>query len=51
VDRVLVQVLVDGAYNLFLRPGEVKGVKIERPPRRLHEAAEFVEEATFQASL
>jgi 7,8-dihydropterin-6-yl-methyl-4-(beta-D-ribofuranosyl)aminobenzene 5'-phosphate synthase len=33
VDRVSVQVLVDGAYNLFLRPGEVKGVKIERPPR------------------
>ena len=27
------RVLVDGAYNLFLRPGEVKGVKVERPPR------------------
>ena len=27
------RVLIDGAYNLFLRPGEVKGVKIERPPR------------------
>jgi 7,8-dihydropterin-6-yl-methyl-4-(beta-D-ribofuranosyl)aminobenzene 5'-phosphate synthase len=33
VDRVSVRVLVDGAYNLFLRPGEVKGVKIEPPPR------------------
>jgi 7,8-dihydropterin-6-yl-methyl-4-(beta-D-ribofuranosyl)aminobenzene 5'-phosphate synthase len=33
VDRVSVRVLVDGAYNLFLRPGEVKGVKVERPPR------------------
>jgi 7,8-dihydropterin-6-yl-methyl-4-(beta-D-ribofuranosyl)aminobenzene 5'-phosphate synthase len=33
VDRVSVRVVIDGAYNLFLRPGEVKGVKIERPPR------------------
>ena len=33
VDRVSVRVLVDGVYNLFLRPGEVKGVKVERPPR------------------
>ena len=33
VDKVSVRVLIDGAYNLFLRPGEVKGVKIERPPR------------------
>src|SRR5262249_39692562 len=33
VDRVSVRVLVDGAYNLFLRPGDVKGVKIEPPPR------------------
>lgn len=33
VDRLAVSVLVDGAYNLFLRPGEVKGVKIEPPPR------------------
>src|SRR5262245_49578077 len=32
VDRLSVRVLVDGAYNLFLQPGEVKGVKIERPP-------------------
>jgi 7,8-dihydropterin-6-yl-methyl-4-(beta-D-ribofuranosyl)aminobenzene 5'-phosphate synthase len=31
VDKVAIRVLVDGAYNLFLRPGEVKGVKIERP--------------------
>jgi 7,8-dihydropterin-6-yl-methyl-4-(beta-D-ribofuranosyl)aminobenzene 5'-phosphate synthase len=33
VDRLSVRVLVDGAYNLFLRPGEVQGVKIEPPPR------------------
>jgi 7,8-dihydropterin-6-yl-methyl-4-(beta-D-ribofuranosyl)aminobenzene 5'-phosphate synthase len=33
VDRLSVRVLVDGAYNLFLRPGDVKGVKIEPPPR------------------
>src|SRR5258708_754924 len=33
VDRVSVRVLVDGAYNLFLRPGEVKGVKVEPAPR------------------
>ena len=32
VDRLSVRVLVDGAYNLFLRPGEIKGVKIEPPP-------------------
>jgi 7,8-dihydropterin-6-yl-methyl-4-(beta-D-ribofuranosyl)aminobenzene 5'-phosphate synthase len=34
VDRVSVRVLVDGSYNLFLRPGEVKGVKIEPAPRQ-----------------
>ena len=33
VDRLAVRVLIDGAYNLFLRPSEVKGVKIEPPPR------------------
>jgi 7,8-dihydropterin-6-yl-methyl-4-(beta-D-ribofuranosyl)aminobenzene 5'-phosphate synthase len=33
VDRLSVRVLIDGAYNLFLQPGEVKGVRIERPPR------------------
>ena len=33
VDRLSVRVLVDGANNLFLRPGEVNGVKIEPPPR------------------
>jgi 7,8-dihydropterin-6-yl-methyl-4-(beta-D-ribofuranosyl)aminobenzene 5'-phosphate synthase len=33
VDRVSVRVLVDGAYNLFLRPGEVQGVKVEPAPR------------------
>jgi len=32
VDRLAVRVLVDGAVNLFLRPGEVKGVKLDRPP-------------------
>src|SRR5690349_20603913 len=33
VDRLGVRVLVDGSYNLFLRPGEVKGVKVEPAPR------------------
>ncbi len=33
VDRLSVRVLIDGSSNLFLRPGEVKGVKIEPPPR------------------
>jgi 7,8-dihydropterin-6-yl-methyl-4-(beta-D-ribofuranosyl)aminobenzene 5'-phosphate synthase len=33
VDRVSVRVLIDGAYNLFLRPTTVSGVKIEPPPR------------------
>jgi 7,8-dihydropterin-6-yl-methyl-4-(beta-D-ribofuranosyl)aminobenzene 5'-phosphate synthase len=33
VDRLSVRVLIDGVYNLFLRPGEVQGVKIEPPPR------------------
>ena len=33
VDRVSVRVLIDGAYNLFLRPGNVKGVKVEPVPR------------------
>jgi 7,8-dihydropterin-6-yl-methyl-4-(beta-D-ribofuranosyl)aminobenzene 5'-phosphate synthase len=33
VDRLSVRVLVDGSYNLFLRPEQVKGVKIEPPPR------------------
>src|SRR5262245_16361834 len=32
VDRLSVRVLVDGSYNLFLQPGEVKGVRVERPP-------------------
>lgn len=34
VDRVSVRVLVDGAYNLFLRPGQVKDVKVETAPRQ-----------------
>jgi len=33
VDRLQMRVLIDGAFNLFLRPGDVKGVKIEPPPR------------------
>jgi 7,8-dihydropterin-6-yl-methyl-4-(beta-D-ribofuranosyl)aminobenzene 5'-phosphate synthase len=33
VDRVSLRVLIDGAYNLFLQPGEVNGAKIEPPPR------------------
>lgn len=33
VDQLRIRVLIDGAYNLFLQPGEVQGVKIERPPR------------------
>jgi 7,8-dihydropterin-6-yl-methyl-4-(beta-D-ribofuranosyl)aminobenzene 5'-phosphate synthase len=39
VDRVSVRVLIDGAYNLFLQPGEVKGVKIERSP--LHSPSNY----------
>ena len=34
VDTVSVRVLIDGAYNLFLRPGQVKDVKIEPAPRQ-----------------
>lgn len=33
VDRLGVRVLIDGSVNNFLRPEEVKGVKIEPPPR------------------
>jgi 7,8-dihydropterin-6-yl-methyl-4-(beta-D-ribofuranosyl)aminobenzene 5'-phosphate synthase len=33
VDRLSVRVLIDGSYNLFLRPGAVKNVKIEPAPR------------------
>jgi 7,8-dihydropterin-6-yl-methyl-4-(beta-D-ribofuranosyl)aminobenzene 5'-phosphate synthase len=33
VDRLSTRVLIDGSYNLFLRPGTVKGVKIEPAPR------------------
>lgn len=33
VDRLSVRVLVDGSFNLFLRPGAVKGVKVEPAPR------------------
>jgi 7,8-dihydropterin-6-yl-methyl-4-(beta-D-ribofuranosyl)aminobenzene 5'-phosphate synthase len=39
VDRLSVRVLIDGSYNLFLRAGEVKGVKIERSP--LHSPASY----------
>src|SRR5262249_15231371 len=34
VDKVSVRVLVDRAYNLFLRPGQVKDVKVEPAPRQ-----------------
>src|SRR5260370_19310037 len=34
VDKLSVRVLVDGAYNLFLRPGQVKNVKVEPAPRQ-----------------
>jgi 7,8-dihydropterin-6-yl-methyl-4-(beta-D-ribofuranosyl)aminobenzene 5'-phosphate synthase len=33
VDRLSLRVLVDGSFNLFLRPGEAKGVKVEPAPR------------------
>ncbi len=33
VDTLAVRVLIDGSYNLFLRPGQVKNVKIEPAPR------------------
>lgn len=33
VDKISIRVLVDGASNLFLRPLEVKGAKLEVPPR------------------
>jgi 7,8-dihydropterin-6-yl-methyl-4-(beta-D-ribofuranosyl)aminobenzene 5'-phosphate synthase len=33
VDTVSVRVLIDGAYNLFLRPTQVKDVKVEPAPR------------------
>jgi 7,8-dihydropterin-6-yl-methyl-4-(beta-D-ribofuranosyl)aminobenzene 5'-phosphate synthase len=33
VDRLSLRVLVDGSFNLFLRPGEVKGVKVEPAQR------------------
>src|SRR5258708_32904508 len=34
VDKVSVRVLVDGAYNLFLRQSQVKDVKVEPAPRQ-----------------
>ena len=33
VDQLRIRVLIDGSFNLFLRPGQVKNVKIEPPPR------------------
>jgi 7,8-dihydropterin-6-yl-methyl-4-(beta-D-ribofuranosyl)aminobenzene 5'-phosphate synthase len=33
VDQLRIRVLIDGSFNLFLRPGEVKNVKIEPAPR------------------
>ena len=34
VDQLAVRVLVDGSYNLFLRPGQIKNIKIEPAPRQ-----------------
>lgn len=34
VDQLGIRVLVDGAYNLFLRPGQFNNVKIEPAPRQ-----------------
>jgi 7,8-dihydropterin-6-yl-methyl-4-(beta-D-ribofuranosyl)aminobenzene 5'-phosphate synthase len=33
VDRLSIRVLVDSSFDLFFRPTQVNGVKIERPPR------------------
>src|SRR5262249_56409047 len=33
VDTVSVRVVIDGVYNLFLRPSQVKDVKVEPAPR------------------
>ena len=33
VDQLRIRVLIDGSFNLFLRPGQVKNVKIEPAPR------------------
>src|SRR5262245_4398438 len=33
VDQLRIRVLIDGSFNLFLRPGEVKGVKVEQLSR------------------
>ena len=34
VDQLAVRVLVDGSYNLFLRPGQINNIKIEPAPRQ-----------------
>ena len=34
VDEVAIRVLVDGSYNLFLRPGQFSNIKVEPAPRQ-----------------
>jgi len=34
VDELAIRVLVDGSYNLFLRPGQFNNIKIEPAPRQ-----------------
>jgi 7,8-dihydropterin-6-yl-methyl-4-(beta-D-ribofuranosyl)aminobenzene 5'-phosphate synthase len=34
VDEVAIRVLVDGSYNLFLRPGQFNNIKVEPAPRQ-----------------
>src|SRR5262245_11840103 len=34
VDQLTIRVLVDGSYNLFLRPAQIKNVKVEPAPRQ-----------------
>ena len=34
VDQLAIRVLVDGSYNLFLRPAQIKNIKIEPAPRQ-----------------
>jgi 7,8-dihydropterin-6-yl-methyl-4-(beta-D-ribofuranosyl)aminobenzene 5'-phosphate synthase len=34
VDQLAVRVLVDGSYNLFLRPAQINNIKIEPAPRQ-----------------
>jgi 7,8-dihydropterin-6-yl-methyl-4-(beta-D-ribofuranosyl)aminobenzene 5'-phosphate synthase len=34
VDQLAIRVLVDGSYNLFLRPTQIKNIKVEPAPRQ-----------------